>query len=41
MLLPLVLGALIVTGVVHLSKLAHESVGFFTYQFSGSNDEDQ
>ncbi|NWZ41941.1 IFM5 protein, partial [Brachypodius atriceps] len=40
-LLPLVLFALIVTGVVHLSKLAHESVGFFTYQFSGSNDEDQ
>lgn len=40
-LLPLLLGALIVTGVIHLSKLAHDSVGFFTYQFSGSDDEDQ
>lgn len=40
-LLPLLLGALIVTGVIHLSKLAQESVGFFTYQFSGSDDEDQ
>ncbi|XP_030917368.1 interferon-induced transmembrane protein 5 [Geospiza fortis] len=39
--LPLLLGALIVTGVIHLSKLAQESVGFFTYQFSGSDDEDQ
>ncbi|XP_056349554.1 interferon-induced transmembrane protein 5-like isoform X2 [Oenanthe melanoleuca] len=40
-LLPLLLAALIVTGVIHLSKLAQESVGFFTYQFSGSDDEDQ
>ncbi|XP_041258202.1 interferon-induced transmembrane protein 5 [Onychostruthus taczanowskii] len=39
--LPLLLGALIVTGVIHLSKLAQESVGFFTYQFSGSDDEEQ
>ncbi|NWX30860.1 IFM5 protein, partial [Notiomystis cincta] len=39
--LPLLLGALIVTGVIHLSKLAQESVGFFTYQFSRSDDEDQ
>lgn len=39
--LPLLLGALIVTGVIHLSKLAQESVGFFTYQFSGSDNEDQ
>ncbi|XP_074697821.1 interferon-induced transmembrane protein 5-like [Strix aluco] len=38
--LPLLLAALVITGVLHLSKLAHESVGFFTYQFSGSDDED-
>ncbi|XP_068253941.1 interferon-induced transmembrane protein 5 [Nyctibius grandis] len=40
-LLPLVLAALVVTGVLHLSKLAQESVGFFTYQLSPSDDEDQ
>ncbi|KAM6067904.1 interferon-induced transmembrane protein 5 [Theristicus caerulescens] len=39
--LPLLLAALVITGVVHLSKLAQESVGFFTYQFSGSDDEDK
>ncbi|KFO74435.1 Interferon-induced transmembrane protein 5 [Cuculus canorus] len=39
--LPLLLAALVITGVIHLSKLAHESVGFFTYQFSGSDDEDK
>ncbi|NWS19218.1 IFM5 protein, partial [Pachyramphus minor] len=39
--LPLLLVALVVTGVIHLSKLAQESVGFFTYQLSGSGDEDQ
>ncbi|KAK4822352.1 hypothetical protein QYF61_013543 [Mycteria americana] len=39
--LPLLLAALVVTGVIHLSKLAQESVGFFTYQFSGSDDEDK
>ncbi|NXJ99096.1 IFM5 protein, partial [Corythaixoides concolor] len=39
--LPLLLLALVVTGVVHLSKLAHESVGFFTYQFGGSDEEDK
>ncbi|NXK13416.1 IFM5 protein, partial [Herpetotheres cachinnans] len=38
--LPLLLAALVVTGVIHLSKLAQESAGFFTYQFSGSDDED-
>ncbi|NXK18273.1 IFM5 protein, partial [Arenaria interpres] len=39
--LPLLLAALVITGVVHLSKLAQESVGFFTYQFSPSDDEDK
>ncbi|NXW07959.1 IFM5 protein, partial [Fregetta grallaria] len=39
--LPLLLAALLITGVIHLSKLAQESVGFFTYQFSGSDDEDK
>ncbi|KFQ40350.1 Interferon-induced transmembrane protein 5 [Mesitornis unicolor] len=39
--LPLLLVALVITGVLHLSKLAQESVGFFTYQFSGSDDEDK
>ncbi|XP_040465021.1 interferon-induced transmembrane protein 5 [Falco naumanni] len=39
--LPLLLAALVITGVIHLSKLAQESAGFFTYQFSGSNDEDK
>ncbi|XP_069713058.1 interferon-induced transmembrane protein 5-like [Phaenicophaeus curvirostris] len=38
-LLPLLLVALVITGVVHLSKLAHESVGFFTYQFSDDEDK--
>ncbi|NXJ77527.1 IFM5 protein, partial [Trogon melanurus] len=40
LLLPLLLVALVVTGVVHLSKLAQESAGFFTYQFGSSDDED-
>ncbi|NXO53260.1 IFM5 protein, partial [Aramus guarauna] len=39
--LPLLLAALVITGVIHLSKLAQESVGFFTYQFSGSDEEDK
>ncbi|XP_064309242.1 interferon-induced transmembrane protein 5-like [Phalacrocorax carbo] len=39
--LPLLLAALVITGVIHLSKLAQESVGFFTYHFSGSDDEDK
>ncbi|KAK1187201.1 IFM5 protein, partial [Pygoscelis papua] len=39
--LPLLLAALLITGVIHLSKLAQESVSFFTYQFSGSDDEDK
>lgn len=39
--LPLLLAALLITGVLHLSKLAQESVSFFTYQFSGSDDEDK
>ncbi|NWQ95020.1 IFM5 protein, partial [Burhinus bistriatus] len=39
--LPLLLVALVITGVIHLSKLAQESVGFFTYQFSPSDDEDK
>ncbi|NXG94362.1 IFM5 protein, partial [Stercorarius parasiticus] len=38
--LPLLLAALVIAGVIHLSKLAQESVGFFTYQFSPSDDED-
>ncbi|XP_074442782.1 interferon-induced transmembrane protein 5-like [Larus michahellis] len=38
--LPLLLAALVITGVIHLSKLAQESVGFFTYQFSPSDEED-
>ncbi|NXU26622.1 IFM5 protein, partial [Thalassarche chlororhynchos] len=41
MVLPLLLAALLITGVIHLSKLAQESVSFFTYQFSGSDDEDK
>ncbi|NWW97798.1 IFM5 protein, partial [Caloenas nicobarica] len=40
-LLPLALAALAVTGVIHLAQLAHDSVGFFTYQLSGSDDEDK
>ncbi|NXG44672.1 IFM5 protein, partial [Psilopogon haemacephalus] len=39
--LPLLLAALVVTGVIHLSKLAQESVGFFAYQFSGTDEEDK
>ncbi|NXL65766.1 IFM5 protein, partial [Chordeiles acutipennis] len=39
--LPLLLAALVITGVIHLSKLAQESVGFFTYQFSPSDNEDK
>ncbi|KAM6074864.1 interferon-induced transmembrane protein 5-like [Chlamydotis macqueenii] len=37
--LPLLLAALVVTGVIHLSKLAQESVGFFSYQFGGSDED--
>ncbi|NXV80792.1 IFM5 protein, partial [Atlantisia rogersi] len=37
--LPLLLVALVITGVIHLSKLAQESVGFFTYQFGGSDED--
>ncbi|NXL84073.1 IFM5 protein, partial [Alectura lathami] len=40
-LLPLLLAALVVTGVLHLSKLAHDSVGFFSSQFSASDEEDK
>lgn len=40
-LLPLVLAALAITGVIHLAQLAQDSVGFFTYQLSGSDDEDK
>ncbi|XP_065695273.1 interferon-induced transmembrane protein 5 [Patagioenas fasciata] len=40
-LLPLALAALAVTGVIHLAQLAHDSVGFFTYQLGGSDDEDK
>ncbi|XP_064019581.1 interferon-induced transmembrane protein 5-like [Pogoniulus pusillus] len=39
--LPLLLAALVITGVIHLSKLAQESVGFFAYQFSGTDEEDK
>ncbi|NXN72294.1 IFM5 protein, partial [Himantopus himantopus] len=39
--LPLLLAALVITGVIHLSKLAQESVGFFTYQFSPSDEADK
>ncbi|KAM6321963.1 interferon-induced transmembrane protein 5-like [Podargus strigoides] len=39
--LPLLLAALVITGVIHLSKLAQDSVGFFTYQLSPSDDEDK
>ncbi|NXT81418.1 IFM5 protein, partial [Zapornia atra] len=39
--LPLLLAALVITGVIHLSKLAQESVGFFTYQLGGSDEEDK
>ncbi|KAM6115263.1 interferon-induced transmembrane protein 5-like [Pterocles gutturalis] len=39
--LPLLLAALVVTGVLHLSKLAQESVGFFTYQLSSTDDGDK
>lgn len=40
-LLPILLAALVVTGVLHLSKLAQDSVGFFSSQFSASDDEDK
>lgn len=40
-LLPLVLAALVITGIIHLSKLAQESVGFFTYQFGGADEENK
>ncbi|NXW58243.1 IFM5 protein, partial [Eurystomus gularis] len=39
--LPLLLIALVITGVIHLSQLAQESVGFFTYQFGGTDEEDK
>ncbi|XP_075569114.1 interferon-induced transmembrane protein 5-like [Pelecanus crispus] len=39
--LPLLLATLVIMGVIHLSKLAQDSVSFFTYQFSGSDDEDK
>lgn len=39
--LPLLLAALVVTGVLHLSKLAQDSVGFFSYQFNTSDHEDK
>ncbi|KAM6309121.1 interferon-induced transmembrane protein 5-like [Aegotheles albertisi] len=39
--LPLLLVALVITGVIHLSKLAQESVGFFTYQFGPSDEQDK
>ncbi|NXH17295.1 IFM5 protein, partial [Bucco capensis] len=39
--LPLLLVALVITGVLHLSKLAQESVGFFTYQLSGMDEGDK
>ncbi|NXG76777.1 IFM5 protein, partial [Baryphthengus martii] len=39
--LPLLLIALVITGVLHLSKLAQESVGFFTYQFGGTEEENK
>ncbi|NXI36864.1 IFM5 protein, partial [Galbula dea] len=37
--LPLLLVALVITGVIHLSKLTQESIGFFTYQLSGTDEE--
>ncbi|XP_015718862.1 interferon-induced transmembrane protein 5-like [Coturnix japonica] len=40
-LLPILLVALVVTGVLHLSKLAQDSVGFFSSQFGASDDEDK
>ncbi|XP_068004593.1 interferon-induced transmembrane protein 5-like [Melanerpes formicivorus] len=39
--LPLLLAALVVTGAIHLSKLAQESVNFFAYQLSGAEEEDK
>ncbi|NXD83626.1 IFM5 protein, partial [Halcyon senegalensis] len=39
--LPLLLVALVITGVIHLSKLAQESVGFFTYQLSGTDEDNK
>ncbi|NWI68152.1 IFM5 protein, partial [Todus mexicanus] len=39
--LPLLLIALVITGVLHLSKLAQQSVGFFTYQFSGTDEDNK
>ncbi|NXE56375.1 IFM5 protein, partial [Casuarius casuarius] len=41
LLLPLLLTALIITGVIHLSKLAQESIDFFSYQLSMSDDDDK
>ncbi|XP_068800630.1 interferon-induced transmembrane protein 5 [Struthio camelus] len=40
LVLPLLLAALIVTGVIHLSKLTQESIDFFSYQFGMSDDDD-
>uniref|UniRef100_A0A8C3RVW5 Interferon induced transmembrane protein 5 n=1 Tax=Chelydra serpentina TaxID=8475 RepID=A0A8C3RVW5_CHESE len=39
LLLPLMIIALVVTGVIHLSKLAQESMDFFNYKLF-ANDED-
>ncbi|XP_074854053.1 interferon-induced transmembrane protein 5-like [Carettochelys insculpta] len=40
LLLPLVLIGLVITGVIHLSKLAQESMDFFNYQIF-AYDEDR
>ncbi|NXD14517.1 IFM5 protein, partial [Nothocercus nigrocapillus] len=39
LVLPLVLAALVITGVLHLSKLAQESIDFFSYQLSMGDDD--
>ncbi|NXX75059.1 IFM5 protein, partial [Urocolius indicus] len=39
--LPLLLAALLVTGVIHLSQLTHDPLGFLSSRFGGAGDEDE
>uniref|UniRef100_A0A8C8RWU9 Interferon induced transmembrane protein 5 n=1 Tax=Pelusios castaneus TaxID=367368 RepID=A0A8C8RWU9_9SAUR len=39
LLLPLVFIALVITGVIHLTKLAQESMDFFNYKIFASDDD--
>ncbi|NWX93225.1 IFM5 protein, partial [Nothoprocta ornata] len=40
LVLPLLLVALVVTGALHLSKLAQDSIDFLSYQLSIDDDDD-